>query len=73
MTTKSVKLRQYQDMEEIVFKLATRSDLKIIINNAINYIVQNNSITQTIKGLFTAGIVKSINYSARKFKKMFIK
>ena len=73
MTTRSVKLRQYQDMEELVFKLATRADLKIIINNAINYIVQRNSISQTIKGLFTAGVVKSINYSARKFKKMFKK
>jgi mitochondrial translocator assembly and maintenance protein 41 len=73
MTTKSVKLRQYQDMEEIVFKLATRGDLKIIINNAINYIVRKNSLTQTIKGFFTAGIVKSINYTARKFQKMFTK
>ena len=60
-------------MEEIVFKLATRADLKVIINLAINHIVQRTSFTQTLKGFFTAGILKSINYTARKFKKVFIK
>ena len=70
---KCVHLRQYQDMEEIVFKLATRADLKVIINLAINHIVQRTSFTQTLKGFFTAGILKSINYTARKFKKVFIK
>jgi translocator assembly and maintenance protein 41 len=69
---KCIHLRQYQDTEEVVFKLATRMDLKFIINKAINCIVQKVSTTQAIKGLFTAGVVKSVNYSARKFKKMLI-
>lgn len=67
---KSIQIRQYQDTEEIIFKLATRLDVKEIIRNAVNNIVQSTSTSQTIKGLFTAGIMKSINYSTRKIKKI---
>ncbi len=64
------RTKHYYDMEEYVYKLANRSDYKELIGESVNSIVRRTSTTQSIKGAFTAGLLKSFNYSARKLTKM---
>lgn len=65
--------RQYYDLEEILFKLATRIDLHEIIQKSMKSIVFCSSLAQSTKSALTAGLFKSLDYSARKLKKMLIK
>jgi len=67
------KLRQYNDMEEMIFKLATYTHISNIVAKSISNIVGHSSKIQTVKGLFTAGVLKSFQYSSRKLKKMIFK
>ncbi|XP_050443748.1 phosphatidate cytidylyltransferase, mitochondrial [Adelges cooleyi] len=52
--------------------LAVRKDTNVIISKSVNKIVFYASLTQSLKGILTAGLLKSIIYSLRKLKKMFI-
>jgi translocator assembly and maintenance protein 41 len=60
----------YYDMEEYVFKLTNRIDYKEIISDAVKSIVKYTSTVQAAKGVLTAGLFKTVNYSMRKLRKM---
>ena len=61
------------DLEEYVHKMAYRIDYREIIATALRSIVTWSSTVQTLKGVLTAGPLKTVNYSVRKLKKMFKK
>ena len=63
-------LPHYYDMEEYIYKLTNRNDYKESVQEALTSIVKYTSTTQSAKGLLTAGILKSCQYSLRKLKKM---
>lgn len=60
----------HYDLEEYVYKLAYRGDYKEILGDAVKHIVKKSSWTQSIKSLWTAGMLKSVTYSMRKLSKM---
>ena len=63
-------LPHYYDMEEYIYKLTNRSDYKESVQEALVSIVKYTSTSQSAKGLLTAGLLKSFQYSFRKLKKM---
>jgi translocator assembly and maintenance protein 41 len=65
------KTTHYYDLEEYIMKLTNRIDYRDIVSNAVKTIVQGSSLSQSAKGLLTAGFFKSLTYSSRKLQKMF--
>ena len=63
-------LPHYYDMEEYIYKLTNRNDYRESVQDALVSIVKYSSTTQSAKGLLTAGLFKSFQYSLRKLKKM---
>jgi translocator assembly and maintenance protein 41 len=63
----------YYDMEEFIYKLTNCIDYKEIVGDSLKSIVQQTSTSQSLKGLLTAGFLKSVDYSMRKLNKMFKK
>ncbi|XP_035221449.1 phosphatidate cytidylyltransferase, mitochondrial-like isoform X2 [Stegodyphus dumicola] len=61
---------RYRDMEDVLQVLACASECSEIVKNAIKDIVWWPSITQSAKGIITAGFLKSVKYSTRKVQKM---
>lgn len=70
MINRKFKTTHYYDLEEYIFKLTNRIDYKEIIMDSIASIVKYSSAVQSIKGVFSAGLFKTVNYSLRKLKKM---
>ncbi|CAM4751680.1 unnamed protein product [Rotaria magnacalcarata] len=68
MTT--LKTRQHQDAEEVIRKLCVSTQRKEKIEHAVGSIVTRSSISQTFKGLFTAGFLRSARYTIAKLQKM---
>lgn len=64
------KTNQYYDLEEYIYKLTNRVDYRDIVAQSIGSIVRYNSTIQSVKGVMTAGLMKTANYSFRKLKKM---
>lgn len=64
------KTNHYFDMEEYIYKLTNRVDYKELIAESVSTIVRYTSTIQSLKGLLSAGLLKSFNYSTRKLKKM---
>jgi translocator assembly and maintenance protein 41 len=58
------------DMEEYIYNLTNRADYKDLVFESLSSIVRYSSTMQSFKGIFTAGLFKTFNYSARKLKKM---
>lgn len=54
----------------IIRQLAFDSNCADYVRQSIAEIVKESSRSQSIKGIFTAGIVKSVLYSSRKVQKM---
>lgn len=60
-----------QDMEDVLRALAYDIDCAIVIRQILKDIVWQSSVRQSLKGILTAGMLKSIRYSAKKIAKMF--
>lgn len=59
-----------QDTEDVLRAIAYDPDCGPIVQQCINDIVWKSSVSQSIKGILTAGLFKSVKYSGRKIKKM---
>ena len=60
-----------RDTEEVLHDLAHDIDCSDIIHECVAKIVHKSSISQSLKGLLTAGVVKSAQYSYSKLQKMW--
>lgn len=59
-----------QDTEDVLRGIAYDPDCSAVVEQCINEIVWKSSIRQSLKGLLTAGIFKSVKYSGQKIVKM---
>ncbi|XP_067139233.1 LOW QUALITY PROTEIN: phosphatidate cytidylyltransferase, mitochondrial [Centruroides vittatus] len=59
-----------QDMEDVLFAISQDPNCKDFVLKAIREIVWKYSWKQSLKGLLTAGLLKSTKYSAQKIMKM---
>ncbi|KAI8511346.1 Phosphatidate cytidylyltransferase, mitochondrial [Branchiostoma belcheri] len=62
--------KRHQDMEEVMKSLAHSADYREVVERGVQGIVKKSSITQSLKSILTAGMVKSVRYSAAKLRKM---
>ena len=62
---------RFRDMEEVIHTLAHDPYCSDIVQQSAANIVKKSSISQSSKGVFTAGISKSVKYSWTKLKKMW--
>jgi translocator assembly and maintenance protein 41 len=60
----------YHDLEEYIIKLTGRADYQEVVGDAVKWIVKYASTVQAVKGVLTAGVFKTVDYSWRKLKKM---
>lgn len=71
-TTSRLRNSAYRmDIDDLMRRLAFDITYRKYVKNAIEAVVFRSSSTQSIKGIFTAGLSKSIIYSAEKINKMF--
>ncbi|GJQ86460.1 hypothetical protein Trydic_g10367 [Trypoxylus dichotomus] len=61
-----------QDTEDVLRAIAYDPDSNIIVKQCINDIVWRSSVRQSLKGILTAGLYKSIKYSSKKLMKMWL-
>lgn len=70
---KNILCRSYKNKwndDRILEELAKQDDVSIIVRNGIYKIVFYSSLMQSIKGISTAGLLKSVVYSYSKLNKM---
>jgi translocator assembly and maintenance protein 41 len=60
------------DAEDVLAAVAYDIDTDIAVQKALKEITWSSSVTQSIKGIFTAGIIKSVRYSMAKVRKMLM-
>ncbi|KAL2091541.1 hypothetical protein ACEWY4_013804 [Coilia grayii] len=60
-----------RDVEEILLQVAQDPDCGAVVQQAIASIVKISSLTQSAKGIGTAGILKTTSYSVKKLRKMW--
>ncbi|XP_011368963.1 phosphatidate cytidylyltransferase, mitochondrial [Pteropus vampyrus] len=60
-----------RDVEETLFQLAHDPDCGEVVRLGLSAIVRPSSIRQSTKGVFTAGMKKSLIYGSRKLHKMW--
>lgn len=60
-----------QDTEDVLRAIAYDPDCDVIVQQCINDIVWQSSVRQSLKGILTAGLLKSMLYSGQKIIKMF--
>lgn len=72
LVNKRNKDGRYRDTEEVLRNYSNiNSESAEIIQECVRGIVAQSSLTQSIKGIFTAGLLKSIRYSGSKLRKMW--
>uniref|UniRef100_A0A023F7R1 Phosphatidate cytidylyltransferase, mitochondrial n=1 Tax=Triatoma infestans TaxID=30076 RepID=A0A023F7R1_TRIIF len=59
-----------KDSEDVLKNMACDPDIGQILSNCLKMVVWKSSIRQSLKGLFTAGFKKSLQYSNKKITKM---
>lgn len=59
-----------QDTEDVLRAIAYDPDSDAVVEQCINEIVWNSSVKQSLKGILTAGVMKSVKYSGQKIAKM---
>ncbi|KAF4518861.1 hypothetical protein B566_EDAN006712 [Ephemera danica] len=64
--------RRKLDAEDILAFVAHDVDPESAVERALRHIVWSSSVRQSIKGIFTAGILKSVRYSMAKVRKMLL-
>lgn len=57
------------DIEEVMAELSYMPTIRTYIRNSISEVVWGSSILQTIQGLLSAGVVRSVRYAVEKLKK----
>ena len=62
---------KYRDTEDIIRTLSYDPECEQLVEDAVAKIVKSSSLTQSIKGIFTAGVSKSTKYSMAKLRKMY--
>lgn len=60
-----------RDVEEILLQVAQDPDCGSVVQQGISSIVKSSSVTQSIKGIATAGLWKTVSYSSKKLLKMW--
>ncbi|XP_077429499.1 phosphatidate cytidylyltransferase, mitochondrial [Vanacampus margaritifer] len=60
-----------RDVEEILLQMAQDPDCGAVVHQGISSIVKSSSLTQSIKGIATAGMWKTVSYSSKKLLKMW--
>ncbi|XP_030632928.1 phosphatidate cytidylyltransferase, mitochondrial isoform X1 [Chanos chanos] len=60
-----------RDVEEILLQVAQDPDCGSVVQQGISAIVKSSSISQSAKGIVTAGMVKTVSYSTKKLLKMW--
>ncbi|KAA0708030.1 Phosphatidate cytidylyltransferase, mitochondrial [Triplophysa tibetana] len=60
-----------RDVEEILLQVAQDPDCGSVVQHGISSIVKTSSITQSAKGIATAGLFKTVSYSVKKLQKMW--
>ncbi|XP_056129090.1 phosphatidate cytidylyltransferase, mitochondrial isoform X2 [Lampris incognitus] len=60
-----------RDVEEILLQVAQDPDCGAVVQQGISSIVKSSSVTQSIKGIATAGLWKTVSYSSKKLIKMW--
>ncbi|XP_073981740.1 phosphatidate cytidylyltransferase, mitochondrial isoform X1 [Rhodnius prolixus] len=59
-----------KDSEDVLKNMACDPDIGQILSNCLKMVVLKSSIEQSLKGLFTAGFKKSLQYSNKKITRM---
>ncbi|TRY85085.1 hypothetical protein DNTS_023039 [Danionella cerebrum] len=60
-----------RDVEEVLLQLAQDPDCGSLVHQGVSSIVKSSSITQSAKGIATAGLLKTVSYSTKKLQKMW--
>lgn len=59
-----------QDTEDVLRAIAYDPDCSFVVEQCIKDIVWRSSVRQSLKGILTAGLLKSVKYSSKKIVKM---
>merc|ERR1719369_930385 len=60
-----------RDVEDVLRAAANEPDSDDLVRKAVYRIVTTSSSVQAVKGIFSAGAVKTVRYSLAKLAKMF--
>jgi len=60
-----------RDVEDVLISAANDPDTDELVRRGVSHIVATASTSQAIKGVFSAGLVKTVRYSLAKLGKMF--
>ncbi|XP_046391979.1 phosphatidate cytidylyltransferase, mitochondrial [Ischnura elegans] len=63
-------VRRRYDAEDALRAMSFDPDSGVMVQSVLRDIVRRSSITQSLKGILTAGLMKSLRYSAKKIVKM---
>ena len=62
---------RHRDTEDVLRSFSHDRECCHVILHAVRGIVQNSSVSQSVKGLFTAGLLKSVRYGWSKVSRMW--